>query len=37
MVEEPTVDEAVDILFGIRERYEQHHHVKISDEAITPR
>ena len=34
MVEEPTVDEAIDILFGIRERYEQHHHVKISDEAI---
>ena len=34
MVDEPTVDEAIDILFGIRERYEEHHHVKISDEAI---
>src|ERR671914_2853404 len=34
MVDEPTVDEAIDILFGIRERYEQHHHVKISDEAL---
>jgi ATP-dependent Clp protease ATP-binding subunit ClpC len=34
MVEEPTVDEAIDILFGIRSRYEDHHRVKISDEAI---
>ena len=34
MVEEPTVDEAVEILFGIRERYEEHHQVKISDEAV---
>ncbi|HEY8772727.1 MAG TPA: ATP-dependent Clp protease ATP-binding subunit [Candidatus Limnocylindria bacterium] len=34
MVEEPTVDEAVEILFGIRSRYEDHHHVKISDEAV---
>jgi ATP-dependent Clp protease ATP-binding subunit ClpC len=34
MVEEPTVDEAVEILFGIRERYEAHHHVKMTDEAL---
>jgi ATP-dependent Clp protease ATP-binding subunit ClpC len=34
MVEEPTVDEAVAILFGIRSRYEEHHHVTISDEAV---
>src|SRR5437870_3220504 len=34
MVEEPTVDEAIAILFGIRSRYEEHHHVKISDEAV---
>ena len=34
MVEEPTMDEAVEILFGIRERYEEHHRVKISDEAV---
>jgi ATP-dependent Clp protease ATP-binding subunit ClpC len=34
MVEEPTVDEAMDILFGIRSRYEEHHRVKISDEAV---
>src|SRR5687767_1339633 len=34
MVDEPTVDEAVAILFGIRERFEDHHKVKISDEAV---
>ena len=34
MVEEPTVDEAIAILFGIRSRYEEHHKVKISDEAV---
>ncbi|HET9877978.1 MAG TPA: ATP-dependent Clp protease ATP-binding subunit [Candidatus Limnocylindria bacterium] len=34
MVEEPTMDEAIDILFGIRERYEEHHKVKMTDEAL---
>ncbi|HYM53503.1 MAG TPA: ATP-dependent Clp protease ATP-binding subunit [Candidatus Dormibacteraeota bacterium] len=34
MVEEPTHDEAIDILFGIRSRYEDHHKVKILDEAV---
>jgi ATP-dependent Clp protease ATP-binding subunit ClpC len=34
MVEEPTVDEAIDILFGIRSRYEEHHKVTMSDEAV---
>src|SRR5437588_294717 len=34
MVEEPTVDEAIAILFGIRSRSEEHHRVKISDEAV---
>src|SRR5579859_4991048 len=34
MVEEPTVDEAMDILFGIRSRYEEHHRVKMTDEAL---
>src|SRR5829696_8410159 len=34
LVDEPTVDEAVAILFGLRDRYEAHHRVKISDEAI---
>ncbi|BDR59040.1 ATP-dependent Clp protease ATP-binding subunit [Xylocopilactobacillus apicola] len=34
MVNEPTVDESREILKGLRERYELHHHLKISDEAI---
>src|ERR671917_322018 len=34
LVSEPTVDEAVAILFGLRDRYEAHHRVKITDEAI---
>ena len=35
IVGEPTVDETVQILKGIREKYEQHHKVKILDEALT--
>ena len=35
MVEEPTVEEALLILQGLRDRYEAHHRVKISDEALT--
>src|SRR5215211_6943689 len=34
LVDEPTVDETVSILFGLRDRYEAHHRVRISDEAI---
>ncbi|MDD5590555.1 MAG: ATP-dependent Clp protease ATP-binding subunit [Dehalococcoidales bacterium] len=34
LVEEPTVDEALEILNGIKERYEEHHHLAISDEAL---
>jgi ATP-dependent Clp protease ATP-binding subunit ClpC len=34
MVEEPTLEQTVEILFGIRERYEEHHKVKITDEAV---
>jgi len=34
MVNEPTTEQTVEILEGLRDRYEQHHHVKISDEAI---
>ena len=34
MVEEPTLEQTVDILFGIRERYEEHHKVKITDDAL---
>ena len=33
-VGEPTKEEAVQILRGLRDRYEAHHKVKISDEAI---
>ena len=33
-VGEPTVDETIEILKGIREKYEAHHGVKISDKAI---
>lgn len=33
-VDEPSVEEALDILKGLRDRYEAHHRVKISDEAI---
>jgi ATP-dependent Clp protease ATP-binding subunit ClpC len=34
MVEEPTLEQTIDILKGIRDRYEQHHKVTITDEAI---
>ncbi len=34
LVDEPTVDETVAILFGLRDRYEAHHRVHVSDEAI---
>src|SRR5579863_7571482 len=34
MVEEPSIDETVAILRGLRERYARHHHVAIDDAAI---
>ncbi|MEN9265762.1 MAG: ATP-dependent Clp protease ATP-binding subunit [Thermostichales cyanobacterium BF4_bins_65] len=34
MVGEPTVAETIEILFGLRDRYEQHHKLKISDAAL---
>lgn len=34
MVGEPTPEEAVQILMGLRDKYEAHHKLKISDEAI---
>lgn len=34
-VSEPTPEESVEILKGLRERYEQHHRVKITDDALT--
>ena len=34
MVEEPTLEQTIAILFGIRSRYEEHHKVKITDDAV---
>ncbi|HUU64594.1 MAG TPA: ATP-dependent Clp protease ATP-binding subunit [Dehalococcoidales bacterium] len=34
LVEEPSVEETVEILRGIKERYEEHHHLTITDEAL---
>jgi len=34
MVGEPSVDETIEILHGLRDRYEQHHKLKILDEAL---
>ncbi len=34
VVDEPTADESIEILRGIRERYEQHHGLRITDEAV---
>jgi len=35
LVGEPTVEETIAILAGLRDKYEAHHKVKITDEAIT--
>ena len=34
LVGEPTVDDTIDILRGLKDRYEAHHRVKITEEAI---
>ena len=34
MVDEPTQEDAISILRGLKERYENHHQVRIKDEAI---
>ena len=34
IVEEPSIDETIDILRGIRSAYEEHHRLSISDEAL---
>jgi len=34
MVEEPSIEETIDILHGIRGRYEEHHKLTISDDAV---
>jgi len=35
LIEEPTVIQTIEILKGIRDKYEAHHRVKISDKALT--
>jgi ATP-dependent Clp protease ATP-binding subunit ClpC len=34
LVEEPSVEETIEILRGVKERYEEHHKLTISDEAL---
>ena len=34
LVEEPSIEDTIEILRGIKERYEQHHRLEISDEAL---
>jgi ATP-dependent Clp protease ATP-binding subunit ClpB len=34
LIDEPTVEDAISILRGLKDRYETHHHVRIKDEAI---
>src|SRR5690606_33652869 len=34
MVGEPSIEEAIQILHGLRDRYEAHHKVRITDEAL---
>ncbi len=34
MIDEPSIDDAISILRGLKDRYETHHHVRIKDEAI---
>src|SRR4030043_2206053 len=33
-IDEPSVDETIEILKGLRPRYEAHHKIKITDEAL---
>lgn len=34
LVDEPTVEDTISILRGLKEKYEQHHKVRISDSAL---
>ncbi len=34
LIDEPSVEDAISILRGIKDKYETHHHVRIKDEAI---
>jgi len=35
MVEEPSEEETIEVLRGLRDRYEAHHRIKITDEALS--
>ena len=37
MVGEPSIEDTIEILKGLRERYEQHHRLKITDDALEVR
>jgi ATP-dependent Clp protease ATP-binding subunit ClpB len=34
MIDEPSIDDAISILRGLKDRYESYHHVRIKDQAI---
>ncbi|MGN6353098.1 MAG: ATP-dependent Clp protease ATP-binding subunit, partial [Parafilimonas sp.] len=34
LIDEPSVEDAISILRGLKDRYETHHHVRIKDEAV---
>ena len=34
LVEEPTIEDAISILRGLKERYELHHGIRIKDQAL---
>ena len=34
VIDEPSVEDAISILRGLKDRYETHHHVRIKDEAV---
>ncbi|MEO8412459.1 MAG: ATP-dependent chaperone ClpB [Ginsengibacter sp.] len=34
LIDEPSIEDAISILRGIKDKYETHHHVRIKDEAI---
>jgi ATP-dependent Clp protease ATP-binding subunit ClpB len=34
LIDEPSIEDAISILRGLKDRYETHHHVRIKDEAI---
>ena len=33
-VEEPTIEDTISVLMGVKEYYEEHHHVKVSNEVV---